>query len=77
MLVAEQKHYQVGELAKMWGLSYSKVRRMFEEEQGVLRLGEPGRREGRAFRRRYFTMRIPESVAERVYARLTGKRKLF
>jgi hypothetical protein len=46
---------------------------MFEGEPGVLRLGEPSRRLGKKLKRRYFTMRIPESVAIRVYERMREK----
>ena len=69
-----EQHYQPGDLAKMWGLSPSKVRRLFENEPGVLRIGEPSRRVGRALKRSYFTMRIPESVAQRVHDRLTVRK---
>lgn len=72
MNITEQ-HYQPADLAKLWGLSPSKVRRIFEKEPGVLRIGEPSRRVGRALKRSYFTMRIPESVAQRVHQRLTRR----
>jgi len=61
-----ERHYTVAEIAQGWKLSPDKVRRLFENEAGVLVLENPG-----AFsRRRYRTLRIPESVAERVYRRL-------
>lgn len=68
-----EHHFQPAELAKMWGLSESKIRRMFQAEPGVMRIGEPSRRVGRTLKRSYFTMRIPESVAQRVHQRLTRK----
>jgi AraC-like DNA-binding protein len=70
--VAGEHHYTPKEIAQRWGLSESKVRRMFEVEPGVLRIGEPSRRVGRKLRRAYFIIRIPESVALRVHRRLTG-----
>ena len=71
--VAFEKHFTPQELAEMWGLSATKIRCMFREEAGVVRIGEPSRRTGRSLTRRYYTLRIPESVAERVHNRLTSK----
>lgn len=61
-----EKHYSVAELAKLWQLSKNTIRRMFENEPGVLKWGSG---EGR-FKRRYQTLRIPESVAARVHHQL-------
>jgi hypothetical protein len=47
----------------MWGLSEKTVRRMFEEEDGVLQWGNPETRRKRG----YITLRIPESVLLRVH----------
>ncbi len=60
-------HYSVKELAKSWGLSQAKVRRMLRNEPGVLRFGV----EKKGHRRAYVTLRIPASVADRVYRRCT------
>lgn len=69
-----EKHYSPQELAETWGLSDSKVRRMFEHEGGVLLVGEPSHRLGTKLKRRYYTMRIPESVVARVYERLRSRK---
>lgn len=61
------RHYSVGELAAMWNLSENKVREMFHQEPGVLAIGEPRPKFGR--RRGKVTLRIPESIALRVYRR--------
>lgn len=61
-----ERHYTVTEIAKMWNLSTDAVRRLFAKEPGVLVLGET---EGRAHKRRYAILRIPESVAQRVHRR--------
>lgn len=53
------------ELAAARKLSDTKVRRMFQKEGGVLRIGEPSRRVGRKLTRRLYTMRVPETVARR------------
>ncbi len=61
-----EKHYSVLELAELWNLSENTIRRIFENEPGVLKWGS---REGR-FKRRYTTLRIPETVVLRVHRRL-------
>jgi hypothetical protein len=65
-----ERHYSVAEIAALWNLSADKVRRLFELELGVLVLGDAAPRYGR---RRHRTLRIPESVAERVYRRMLRK----
>jgi hypothetical protein len=59
----------VREIAEMWRLSDDLVRKVFEGEPGVIAIGE-ARSSGR--KRRYVTLRIPESVMERVHRRLQG-----
>jgi hypothetical protein len=63
-----ERHFSINTLAELWGLSPDAVRDLFENEAGVLTLG--ARTSGR--KRRYVTFRIPESVAARVYRRLTS-----
>ena len=64
-----ERHYAVTEIAEMWNLSADKVRELFENEPGVLVLGERSPR----YKRRYVTLRIPHSVLERVHQRLSMK----
>lgn len=64
-----ERHYAVAELAELWNLSTDKVRDLFENEPGVVVLGERNPRH----KRRYRTLRIPHSVVERVHARLSVK----
>lgn len=64
----------VGDIAERWRMSKDVVRRIFDQEDGVLRFGSPTRRLGRKLKRRYFVMRIPLSVFERVEARLQQRR---
>ena len=64
--LALEKHYSVCELAQLWGLSEKTVRRMFHDEPGVVKFGHEERR----FKRAYMTLRIPESVVQRVHRRL-------
>jgi hypothetical protein len=50
----------------MWRLSENTIRRIFAEEPGVVGWGN----EEKQFKRAYKTMRIPESVLQRVHRRL-------
>jgi hypothetical protein len=67
---AFEKHFTPQELAELWRLDESTVRRMFLEEPGVMVNGKEKRRDGK---RQYVTLRIPASVAERAYARRIRK----
>jgi len=62
-----EPHYSVAQVAAMWNLSQDAVRKIFQNEPGVLILGGSGS----AHKRRYFTLRIPQSVVERVHRRMT------
>lgn len=59
--------YTPEDLAKLHKLHPSTIRKLFLDEPGVLRIGHFS---GRG-KRQYFTLRIPQSVAIRVFARLT------
>jgi methylphosphotriester-DNA--protein-cysteine methyltransferase len=65
---AAERHYTPQELAKDWRVSVQTVREIFKNEPGVLKIGSNGTRT----RRRYKTLRIPESVVERVHTRLSA-----
>jgi len=69
-----ERHLSVNEISEMWGLCTSKVRRMFQHEPGVMKIGEPSRRLGSKLRRSYFTLRIPVSVAQRVHDKMCNRR---
>lgn len=64
-----ERHYSVGEIAERWGLSEKTIRRMFENEEGVLQWGSPETRRKRG----YITLRIPESVMLRVHRQRTQR----
>ncbi len=66
--ISLERHLTVVEVAQMWGLHRSTIERIFYEEPGVLKLERPETRR----KRRYVTMRIPESVVGRVHERLRG-----
>jgi hypothetical protein len=67
-LVVDEKHFSPSDLAKAWGVSVETVRQIFRQEPGVLRIGTNGDSRTRS----YITLRIPQSVAARVHARLTA-----
>lgn len=62
---AFERHYTPQELAELWNLSDDTIRALFAKEPGVLVVGSSDAKRSR----RYRTLRIPESVALRVYAR--------
>ena len=62
-----ERHYSVAEIGGLWGLSHDAVRKLFQNEPDVLVLGNAESRN----RRRYTTLRVPESVVQRVHRRMT------
>jgi hypothetical protein len=65
---ATERHYSPDELAALWNLSGDTVRRLFGREPGVLVIQRARSRDARGYR----TLRIPESVAQRVHRRLSN-----
>jgi hypothetical protein len=65
------RHFTAKQLAELWGLDQSTVRRIFRDEDGVLRIPHL-RRHGK---RDYVSLRIPASVAARMHKRRS--RSLF
>lgn len=61
-----RSNYSVSELAHLWQLSEKTIRRMFVDEPGVVKWGH----EEKCFKRAYMTLRMPESVVQRVHRRL-------
>jgi hypothetical protein len=64
-----ERHYTPAELAELWGFSVDYMRSLFRHEEGVLVIERPEK----MHKRGYAILRIPESVARRVHARLAGK----
>ena len=62
-----EKHYSPAQVATLWGISIEFARTLFRNEPGVLKMGSEGTR----LRRGYKTLRIPQSVLERVHQRLS------
>ena len=63
---ASEKHFSIKEIAELWRLSRGAVRTLFHKRSDVLRIGHGETR----YKRGYITLRIPESVVQRVYDEL-------
>jgi hypothetical protein len=59
----------VAQLAKEWGFSTDKIRELFRNEPGILKLRDENAAKKR--KRSYVTLRIPPEVAQRVKRRLS------
>lgn len=66
---ALEQHFTCKELAKTWGVSANTVREWVEHREDVLRFGS----EHRSRKRRYVSIRVPESVAVKIHAEHCGR----
>jgi hypothetical protein len=64
-----ERHFSVAELGEAWGLSEDCIRAWFIGERGVLKVERPLRKGKRG----YTSLRVPESVARRIYRQRTGQ----
>jgi hypothetical protein len=62
-------NYTVAELAREWKLSTDKIRELFRNEPGVIKLKDDNADKKR--KRRYVSLRIPPEVARRVAKRIS------
>jgi hypothetical protein len=62
------RYYSVKEIADLLNLSQDCVRKLFQSEPGVLVLGDQSTK----YKRRYTTLRVPESVLGRVVRRMSN-----
>lgn len=62
-----ERHFTPQELAEIWRLDETTIRRIFQDEPGVMRIGKANPRGKRG----YITMRIPEHVVAKVYRERT------
>jgi hypothetical protein len=58
-----EKHYRVGELARLWGLGRETVRLLVKDDPGVIKI-----RMGR--KKAHTIYSVPESAASRIHTRL-------
>lgn len=66
-----ERHYTLAELGKQLHISPDTLRKWFIDEPGVIKFGVGKLNKGR--KRVYVSLRVPESVARRVYRRRTGR----
>jgi hypothetical protein len=64
---AFERHYRIGELAKLWQLGRETVRLLVKDERGVIKI-----RLGR--KKAHTIYSVPESVAVRIHTRLLNSR---
>ncbi len=64
---ALEHHYTIAEVSELWHLDEKTVRKLFEKEPDVLSFGAEEKRH----KRRYISLRIPESALLRVHRRMT------
>jgi len=62
-----EKHYRIGELARIWGLGRETVRRLVKDDPGVIKICM-GRKKAHTF------YSVPESAARRIHTRLLNPR---
>ena len=67
--VENEKHFDLSEVAAMWGLSVETIRKLFAADPRVVKIPSTS---GPAGRRRYGTRRIPSSAAARLHKRLSA-----
>lgn len=76
MFFLREHHFSVSDLAELWGIHPKTLRNIFADEPDVIRISRrtsPHKRPPRPERGRprdWVMLRIPESVAKRVYERL-------
>ncbi len=63
-----EQHFSVKELSELWGLSERTVRRLIEQEPGVIRIHQSARG-----KRSYRRVQVPASIAERIYRKVTRR----
>jgi len=67
-VVAFERHFTTRDLAELWKFDETTIRRIFQDQPGVFKVGRTNRRDGK---RDYVTLRIPESVVLRVHQERT------
>jgi hypothetical protein len=64
---ALERHFSVQQIAEMWNLCENSIRELFKNEPGVVQIERSRSR----WKRGYSTLRIPQSVLERVHRRMS------
>jgi hypothetical protein len=71
-----ERHFTIREIAERLNMSCYKVANLFIDEPGVVKTGRP-RGFNKAGKRHYLILRVPESVARRVYLKLQRRSPEF
>jgi hypothetical protein len=58
-----ERHYRIGDLARIWGLGRETVRKLVKDDPGVIKI-RMGRKKAHTF------YSVPESAARRIHTRL-------
>jgi len=58
-----EKHYRIGDLARLWGLGRETVRKLVKDDPGVIKI-QMGRKKSHTI------YSVPESAAHRIHTRL-------
>ena len=66
---ALERHFTINEIADLWSLSPSVIRAIFRDRTDVIRIGHGEKMRKRA----YVSIRVPESVVQRVHQELRSK----
>ena len=66
--LAFEPHLTIQQIAALWQLSEDSVRKLFQDEPGVLEIGQGNKPRKRAS---YRTFRVPQSVVDRGHRRLS------
>lgn len=62
-----ERHYRVGELARMWGFGRETIRKLVKDDPGVVKI-QMGRKKAHTI------YSVPESAARRIHTRLLNLR---
>lgn len=65
-VAAAERHYSVQEVAELWGVAQATIRRIFDDQPGVLRISMPRLQKNRKHKP-HVLLRIPESVLARLH----------
>jgi hypothetical protein len=65
--LAFERHFTIKQIAGLWALSEDVVRRLFENDPDIVRVGH----DEQLHLRRHWTFTIPESVVRRIHRRIT------
>lgn len=68
---ALERHFTTKQLGCLWSMDESTIRRMFQDEPGVLKINSLAKPDGKP-KRSYVTLKIPESVVRRVHRQRTA-----